>query len=108
MPAAKAKYRKYPPRCPRGCNNIHIGATAATSTLLDIVNGSWMSQATYVAAHLGIADLLANRAQSADELAREAALSSEMKRKLDRLTERFLELEETTREPAPITTPPHY
>lgn len=43
-----------------------------------------------------------------DELAREAALSSEMKRKLDRLTERFLELEETTREPTPVTRPPHY
>ncbi|MEA2711502.1 MAG: hypothetical protein QOF78_4103 [Phycisphaerales bacterium] len=37
--------------------------------LLDIVNASWMSQATCVAAELGIADLLRDGPRTADELA---------------------------------------
>ena len=38
--------------------------------LLEIVNGSWMTQVTYVAAFLGIPDLLAARPKSSEELAR--------------------------------------
>jgi orsellinic acid C2-O-methyltransferase len=38
--------------------------------LLEIVNASWTTQAVYVAAHLGIPDLLAVEARSTDELAR--------------------------------------
>ena len=38
--------------------------------LLDIVNASWMTQVTYVAAFLGIPDLLAATPKSSDELAR--------------------------------------
>jgi ubiquinone/menaquinone biosynthesis C-methylase UbiE len=37
--------------------------------LLDIVNSSWMSQATYVAVRLGIADLLEQAPRSSSELA---------------------------------------
>jgi len=40
--------------------------------LLDIIGGSWMSQATYVAAELRIADLLAGGPRPADELAKAA------------------------------------
>jgi len=43
---------------------------ARARRLLDIVNGSWMSQATYVAAYLGIPDLLADGARSGEGLAR--------------------------------------
>ncbi len=52
--------------------------------LLDIVNGSWMSQATYVAAHLGIPDLLAARAQSSEELARSTGAHAPSLRRLMR------------------------
>jgi hypothetical protein len=37
---------------------------------LDIVTSSWVSQAAYVAAYLGIPDLLTDRAKSSEELAR--------------------------------------
>ena len=43
---------------------------ARARRLLEIVNGSWMTQATYVAAFLGIPDLLAAGPKSSDELAR--------------------------------------
>jgi SAM-dependent methyltransferase len=42
------------------------------SKLLDIIGGSWMSQATYVAAELRIADLLAGGPKRVDELAKAA------------------------------------
>lgn len=42
---------------------------ADTTRLLGIVSGSWKTQAAYVAARLGIADLLAGSPQSAAELA---------------------------------------
>jgi len=42
------------------------------SKLLDIIGGSWMSQATYVAAELRIADLLAGEPKRVDELAKAA------------------------------------
>ena len=45
-------------------------SVASARRLLDLVNSSWMCQAIHVAARLGIADLLAARAQSAEDLAR--------------------------------------
>jgi SAM-dependent methyltransferase len=42
------------------------------SRLLDIIGGSWMSQAVYVAAELRIADLLAGGPKRVDELAKAA------------------------------------
>src|SRR3982074_1709926 len=42
------------------------------SKLLDIIGGSWMSQATYVAAELRIADLLAGGPRRVDDLAKAA------------------------------------
>jgi ubiquinone/menaquinone biosynthesis C-methylase UbiE len=45
----------------------------SASKLLDIIGGSWMSQAVYVAAELRIADLLAGAPKRVDELAKAAA-----------------------------------
>jgi orsellinic acid C2-O-methyltransferase len=45
-------------------------ASANARRLLEIVNASWTTQVTYVAASLGIADLLAARPRSGEELAR--------------------------------------
>ena len=42
---------------------------AAARQLLDLINGSWVAQACYVAARLGIADLLAGGPRSAEDLA---------------------------------------
>lgn len=52
---------------PNGTSTDDSGLTAAT--LLGIVTSSWMSQAAYGAAHLGIPDLLADGAKTTDELA---------------------------------------
>ena len=50
---------------------MDTGDSSATARqLLDIVNGSWMSQAAYVAAHLAIPDQLGDGAKSSEELAR--------------------------------------
>jgi ubiquinone/menaquinone biosynthesis C-methylase UbiE/DNA-binding transcriptional ArsR family regulator len=43
--------------------------TAAARQLLDLINGSWIAQACYVTARLGIADLLAAGPRSAADLA---------------------------------------
>ncbi|MFB9951543.1 SlyX family protein [Rhizobium puerariae] len=43
-----------------------------------------------------------------DQLAGQWKVLDQTRIKLDRLTERFLELEETSREAAPVTRPPHY
>jgi orsellinic acid C2-O-methyltransferase len=43
--------------------------TAAARQLLDLINGSWVAQACYVTARLGIADLLAAGPRSAEDLA---------------------------------------
>lgn len=43
--------------------------SATARRLLDLVNGSWMTQAIHVAARLGIPDLLATGARSGEELA---------------------------------------
>ncbi len=45
-------------------------AAGRARRVLEIVNASWMTQVTYVAASLGIPDLLAARPQSGEELAR--------------------------------------
>ncbi len=42
---------------------------AAARTLLELVNGSWVAQACYVTARLGIADQLAAGPRTAEELA---------------------------------------
>jgi ubiquinone/menaquinone biosynthesis C-methylase UbiE len=42
---------------------------AAARRLLDLINGSWVAQACYVTARLGIADLLAAGPRTAEELA---------------------------------------
>jgi SAM-dependent methyltransferase len=55
---------------------------ATAAQLLGIVNGSWMSQAAYVAASLRIPDLLAEGAKSAEELAREAGAHAPSLRRL--------------------------
>lgn len=51
-----------------GTNTDDLISTA--TRLLGMVTSSWMSQATYVAAHLAIPDLLADGAKTGDELAR--------------------------------------
>ncbi len=43
--------------------------TAAARQLLDLINGSWIAQACYVAARLGVADLLAAGPRTAEDLA---------------------------------------
>jgi ubiquinone/menaquinone biosynthesis C-methylase UbiE len=43
--------------------------TAAARRLLDLINGSWIAQACYVVARLGVADLLASGPRSAADLA---------------------------------------
>src|SRR5882762_4138690 len=45
---------------------------SGASRLLEIIGGSWMSQAVYVAAELRIADLLAGAPKRVDELAKAA------------------------------------
>jgi orsellinic acid C2-O-methyltransferase len=60
---------------------VEDGAATA-ARLLGIVNGSWMSQAAYAAASLRIPDLLAERAKSAEELAREAGVHAPSLRRL--------------------------
>jgi len=54
------------------------------SKLLDIIGGSWMSQATYVAAELRIADLLAGGPRRVDELAKAAECHAPSLRRLMR------------------------
>lgn len=53
---------------PEPASGTDPGTTARR--LLELVNGSWMSQAIHVAARLGIPDLLATGARSGEELAR--------------------------------------
>jgi ubiquinone/menaquinone biosynthesis C-methylase UbiE len=48
--------------------NSHDDAVAARQ-LLDLINGSWIAQACYVTARLGIPDLLAAGARTAEDLA---------------------------------------
>lgn len=44
-------------------------AVAQPTALLQMMTGYWVSQALYVAAKLGVADFLADRAQSVEDLA---------------------------------------
>ena len=55
---------------------------AAARELLDLVNGSWIAQACYVAARLGIADLLAAGPRSAADLAAATATDAAALRRL--------------------------
>ncbi|MBP1887242.1 SlyX family protein [Sinorhizobium mexicanum] len=43
-----------------------------------------------------------------DQLAEQWKVVEQTRAKLDRLTERFLSLEEQTRDAIPVTRPPHY
>ena len=45
------------------------GDAAAARQLLDLINGSWIAQACYVTARLGIAELLAAGPRTAEDLA---------------------------------------
>jgi hypothetical protein len=69
---------------------VQRNATSSTDSsaharqLLDLVNGSWISQATYVAAYLGIPDLLSARAMSSEELARATGAHGQSLRRLMR------------------------
>jgi SlyX protein len=57
-------------------------------------------------------EILAHQARTIDELSDQLAqqwkVVEQTRTKLDRLTERFLALEEQSREAAPVTRPPHY
>lgn len=57
-------------------------------------------------------ELAAHQARVIDELSDQIAeqwkVVEQTRAKLDRLAERFLSLEESTREATPITKPPHY
>ena len=45
------------------------GVSTTTAAMFDIIEGFWFSRAVYIAAKLGLADLVAERARTADELA---------------------------------------
>ncbi len=57
-------------------------------------------------------EMVAHQAKTIDELSDQLAeqwkVVEQMRAKLDRLTERFLSLEEQSLEAPPITRPPHY
>ncbi|PKA41961.1 SlyX family protein [Rhizobium sullae] len=57
-------------------------------------------------------EMVAHQAKTIDELSDQLAeqwkVVEQMRTKLDRLTERFLSLEEHSLEAPPITRPPHY
>ncbi|TCU18452.1 SlyX family protein [Rhizobium sullae] len=57
-------------------------------------------------------EMVAHQAKMIDELSDQLAeqwkVVEQMRTKLDRLTERFLSLEEQSLEAPPITRPPHY
>ena len=59
---------------------------------------------------LALEELAAHQARTIEELSAEIArqwtVTDELKRRLERLTEQFFELEE--REAPPVTKPPHY
>jgi SlyX protein len=61
---------------------------------------------------LALEELAAHQARTIEELsteiARHWAVTEDLRRRLERLTDRFLELEETSREAPPVTKPPHY
>ncbi|MBP2236018.1 SlyX protein [Sinorhizobium kostiense] len=57
-------------------------------------------------------EMMAHQAKTieelSDQLAEQWKVVEQTRAKLDRLTERFLSLEEQTREATPVTRPPHY
>jgi C-methyltransferase len=54
-----------------GLLHLHRRSTLAPVALLELAMGAWLSQGLYVAAKLGVADVLARGLRSAAELARE-------------------------------------
>ena len=56
--------------------------TLAARQLLDLINGSWIAQACYVVARLGIADLLAAGPRTAEDLAAATASDAQALRRL--------------------------
>ncbi len=61
-----------------------MNATEASSTLIEMISASWMSQVVCVAAELQIADLLAGGSKSAEDLARDTQCRPEPLRRLMR------------------------
>ncbi|MGC1456863.1 MAG: methyltransferase [Steroidobacteraceae bacterium] len=59
-----------------------IEDAAAARHLLDLINGSWVAQACYVVARLGIPDLLASGPRTAEELAAATATHAPALRRL--------------------------
>lgn len=61
---------------------------------------------------VGLEETVAHQARMLEDLSAELAdqwkLLEQMRTKLDRLTERFLDLEEQSLAAPPITRPPHY
>lgn len=61
---------------------------------------------------VALEELAAHQAKTieelSDQLAEQWKATQQLRSKLDRLTERFLSLEEQTVEAPPVTRPPHY
>ncbi|ACP27263.1 SlyX-like protein [Sinorhizobium fredii NGR234] len=61
---------------------------------------------------VGLEEMVAHQAKTieelSDQLAEQWKVVEQTRAKLDRLTERFLSLEEETREAIPVTRPPHF
>ena len=61
---------------------IDAGAIPPSTTLLQMITGYWVSQAIYVAAKLGVADLLAETPRSFEELAMETKTEAPLLRRV--------------------------
>lgn len=61
---------------------------------------------------LRLEETIAHQGRTIEELSEQLAeqwrVVDQLRSKLDRLAERFLSLEEQSREAAPVTRPPHY
>lgn len=61
---------------------------------------------------VGLEEMVAHQAKTieelSDQLAEQWKVVEQTRAKLDRLTERFLSLEEQTQEAIPVTRPPHF
>jgi hypothetical protein len=64
-----------------GQQSPSVNPLAAPQTLLALINGNWTTQVIYVAAKLGLADLLAEGPQPADALAQATATHPEALRR---------------------------
>lgn len=54
-----------------------MSTTVSSETLLQMICGVWVTQAIYVSAKLGIADLLKDGAKSSEELAESTGVDSQ-------------------------------